>query len=185
MLLAQLRIMCFTVTMVCFEYLLRYTACFGMLTPYIDNQTMTLTGHLHSQQISNSLRFPVLQIATLHRWQDTLWVYTHGSMTPMPHPSCHVFQEEAITHAWMQLTKALHRLLNTHPQLLRSPEVVHCLQVAQQMDRQLGLSEGPPPKPLLWRYAGHPSMPSSLKLCHLQMQLHQLCAVTRSGMLCD
>ena len=120
-----------------------------------------------------------LQIAAMQQWQDTLWAYTHGSLTPTPHPHCQGFQEEAVTHAWMQLSKAMHRLTDAHPQLLQWPQLVQWQQVKQQMDQQLGLSEGPPPKPLLWRHAGHPSLPASLKLCHLQMQLQQLCAVTR------
>ena len=123
----------------------------------------------------------VLQITAIHQWQDTLWGYTHGSLTPTPDPSCRVFQQEAITHSWMQLTKATQALTETHPQLCQWPELSHWGQVRQQMDQQLGLSEGPPPKPLLWRHGGHPSLPASLQLCHMQMQLHQLCAVTRSA----
>lgn len=125
-----------------------------------------------------SYRHFILQVAAIQQWHGTLWMYIHGSLTPTPATICRGFQSEAITHAWMHLTKAVCALITTHPQLQRWPQLAQWRQIQQQMDQRLGLSGGLPPKPLLWRHGGHPAQPASLKLCQIQMQLHQLCAVT-------
>ena len=120
-----------------------------------------------------------MQVAALQEWRSTLWGYIHGSPTPDPNPLCQAFAEEAITFSWMRLTQALHRLTDSHQQLLQWPEVVHMGHVAQQMNQHLGLAGGLPPKPLLWRFAGHPVQPASLRLCAMQAHLQQLCDMTR------
>ena len=79
----------------------------------------------------------------------------------------------------MRLTQALHRLTDANPQLLKWPEVVHMGHVGYQMSHHLGLAGGLAPKPLLWRYAGHPVQPASLRLCAMQADLHQLCDLAR------
>lgn len=120
-----------------------------------------------------------LQAAAVQQWRGTFWGYIHGSLTPIPNPPCQAFAEEAITFAWMRLSRALHRLTDAHPQLQQWPEMVHLGHVAQQMNQHLGLADGPPPKPLLWRFGGHPVQPASLRLCAMQVHLHQLCDMTR------
>ena len=120
-----------------------------------------------------------MQIVLIQQWRNTLWGYIHGSLTPDPNPSAQTFAVEAITFTWMRLTQALHRLTDANPQLLQWPEAVHMGHVAQQMNQHLGLADGLPPKPLLWRFAGHPVQPASLRLCVMQADLHQLCSLTR------
>ena len=120
-----------------------------------------------------------MQAAALQQWRGALWGYIHGSPIPDPDPLCQDFAEEAITFTWMRLAQALHRLMDSHPQLLQWPEVVHMGHVAQQMNQHLGLAGDAVPKPLLWRFAGHPEQPASLRLCAMQAHLHQLCDMTR------
>lgn len=120
-----------------------------------------------------------LQVAAVQQWRSTLWGYIHGSLTADPHPRCQAFAEEEITFTWMRLTRALHRLTDAHPQLQQWPEVLHMGHVAHQMNQHLGLADGAPPKPLLWRFGGHPMQPASLELCALQAHLHQLCDMIR------
>ena len=108
-----------------------------------------------------------------------MWAYTHGTLTAEANPICHGFAVEPITFTWMRLTQALTKLTSANPQLLQWPEVTHLQLVAHQMDQHLGLAGGLPPKPLLWRHAGHPVQPASLSLCASQADLFQLCNITR------
>ena len=125
-----------------------------------------------------------VQIAALQQWLSSLWGYVHGSLTPTPHASCRSFAVEPITFIWMRITKALTRLCNVVPELLQWPEAAHLWQVAGQMNQHLGLAAGLPPKPLLWRYGGHPSQPASLRLCAMQAELFRLCDLTRCYSAC-
>lgn len=120
-----------------------------------------------------------MQIAVIQQWHASLWAYTHGSLTPEGNPLCQGFAVEPFTFTWMRLTHALGKLTAANPDLLQWPEAVHFQQVSQQMDQHLGLAAGLPPKPLLWRQAGHPTQPASLRLCAMQADLFQLLAVTR------
>lgn len=132
------------------------------------------------QPCHNRLKYLTdMQVAAVQQWRGTLWGYIHGSPTPDPTPLCLNFAEEAITFTWMRLTQALHSLTDSHPQLQQWPEVEHMGHVAQQMNQHLGLAGGLPPKPLLWRFAGHPVQPASLRLCAMQAHFHQLCDMTR------
>ncbi len=114
-----------------------------------------------------------------------MWAYTHGSLTPEANPICQGFAVEPITFTWMRLTHAINKLTAASPQLLQWPEVAHLQQVGHQMDQHLGLAGRVPPKPLLWRYAGHPAQPASLRLCVMQADLFQLCDLTRCELSAD
>ncbi len=120
-----------------------------------------------------------MQVAALQHWRGTLWAYTHGSLTPVADPTCQGFAVEPITFTWMRLTQTISKLTARNPELLQWPEVVHLQQIAQQMNQHLGLAAGLPPKPLMWRCAGHPAQPASLRLCAMQADLFQLLNLTR------
>ncbi|KAL0028971.1 hypothetical protein WJX77_009058 [Trebouxia sp. C0004] len=121
------------------------------------------------------------QVAALQQWHRTLWAYTHGSLTPEADPACQGFAVEPVTFTWMRFSQTVSKLTAANPQLLQWPEVVHLQHIAQQMDQHLGLAAGLPPKPLMWRYAGHPAQPASLRLCAMQADLFQLLHLTRPG----
>ena len=120
-----------------------------------------------------------MQVAALQQWRGTLWAYTHGSLTPEADPTCQGFAVEPITFTWMRPTQTISKLTAANPELSHWPEVAHLQQIAQQMDQHLGLAAGLPPKPLMWRYAGHPAQPASLRLCAMQADLFQLLNLTR------
>lgn len=120
-----------------------------------------------------------MQVAALQQWRGTLWAYTHGSLTPEADPTCQGFAVEPITFTWTRLTQTVSKLTSANPELSQWPEVVHLQQIAQQMDQHLGLAAALPPKPLMWRYAGHPAQPASLHLCAMQADLFQLLDLTR------
>ena len=46
------------------------------------------------------------------------------------------------------------------------------------MSAGLGVAGGLPPKPLLWKHAGHPPMAPSLKLAKALAQLQSMCHLT-------
>ncbi|KAL0049173.1 hypothetical protein WJX82_008148 [Trebouxia sp. C0006] len=121
------------------------------------------------------------QVAALQQWRGTMWAYAHGSLTPEADPTCQGFAVEPITFTWTRLTQTISKLTATNPELLQWPEVVHLQQIAQQMNQHLGLAAGLPPRPLMWRDAGHPAQPASLRLCAMQADLFQLLNLTRPG----
>ncbi len=50
-----------------------------------------------------------------------------------------------------------------------------------QMSTALGLQQAAPPKPLLWKAAGHPANPPTQALWEAAMQLHRLCDAATAG----
>lgn len=86
---------------------------------------------------------------------------------------------EALLMAWLCLRKPLVRLCALLQACdAHAPAAASAAVAASEMDACWGISAAGAPKPLLWRAGGHPSLPSSVDVCGMELELRGLCEVS-------
>ena len=118
-------------------------------------------------------------VASLQEWRWALLLVTH--LHPIQSSPSHLpLHFELLVFTWAGLKKVIRKVLEAAGGDWREGGLLR--QAAAQMDASLGLSEGPPPEPLLWKYGGRPFLPNSLELSQGQGAVLRLCqAATYMG----
>lgn len=132
---------------------------------------------------------PSLQLDVVQEWRWALFQAVHaaGAAAAPTQLSMHF---EGLVFVWMRLRAAISALLSGMASTssagsagadLDWPESAKLAQAASQVDGTLGLAEGLPPKPYLWKHGGRPLLPRTMELCESHSVLLTLCEATRCG----
>ncbi len=116
----------------------------------------------------------------MQEWRAALWRLCHGSLSARGGAACAALRPEALAHAWLRLRKALQGLAAAAPAVMELPEAAALRDAAGRMDAALGLAAGPPAKPYLWKFAGHPEPPPTAALAAAAARLAALADLTRA-----
>ena len=126
---------------------------------------------------------PVLQLAEVQEWRWALFHAVHAD-TASADPAALGAHLESLVFIWLRLRATAAALLASIAAAAGGQdwaEGAKLAAVGAQMDAALGLSAGPPAKPLLWKRGGRPLLPRTAELVAGQEALLALCEATRCG----
>ncbi|KAK9833665.1 hypothetical protein WJX74_002204 [Apatococcus lobatus] len=105
------------------------------------------------------------------------WRCSHGGLGPLASPHACSGSTEALTFAWLRHLRCIQQLKELPGPLGSALSAAVRLHQAalDAMSTGLGVAGGLPPKPLLWKHAGHPSMAPSVKLAAALHRLQRMC----------
>lgn len=116
---------------------------------------------------SGSWESIVASFSNLQEWHEALW----------KHLSRPKFDVEGFLFHWGSLRRSLQALASTTSRT--SESVVKAIDevkgLVKLIDEPFSLGENPLAKPLLWKYAGHPSLPHSREVYDLEVKVLKIC----------
>ena len=108
------------------------------------------------------------------------WRCSHGGPGPLAVPQACTRSTEELTFAWLRLLRCIRKLaaLPGRTEGALAAAIQPQQDALEAMSASLGVAGGLPPKPLLWKHAGHPPMAPTIKLAETLLRVQQLCGIS-------